>query len=300
MASIAGRVVRVLAVAAVALAATVVTVTGVAVQPAAAFVSPATLTLIPEHLDENPLVVKRAECPVGSVSARVNESGTSPAGLPVSFQGDYALDITGVWADSFYLESFYQRGSTATFTLTCFDGPLVGGVATGAATDTAGATYQLVTTNAAISAPATQAVNVPITVTGNCGTSTTIVSYTYFVFDQAFTQIGSAVTEPYLNTSNYSIAVGTGQSLGLAAGQIARVQVLCNSVTPVSHTASSRLAATTLTAAAAPPAPAGPAAAALAAGGTDSAAPIALALALLSGGGLVLLVRRRTSAPASR
>lgn len=266
----------------------------VAVQPAAAFTDPPTFTLTPSHPDEEPLTTERAECPIGSLSVRVSESGTAPAGTPINFQGDRTLDASGVWEDDFYIDDFYQRGSTTSFTIECYDGPVVGGVVTGAITGTTLASRLIVDSGAAAAAPASIAVDAPLTVTGDCGTSASIVSLTYYVYDNAYTQIGLPTTVGYTGPADYSLAIGTPTALGLPVGETARVQVFCTSSAPSSHTASVRETASAVVAAAVVPAgPAAPAAPALAATGAESVLPLAGGLALIALGGVVLLLRRR-------
>jgi LPXTG-motif cell wall-anchored protein len=222
---------------------------------------------------------------------RVSESGTAPAGTPISFQGDRTLDASGVWQDDFYIDDFYLRGTTTNFTVECYDGPVVAGLVTGAVTGTVLASRLIVDSGAAATAPASIAVDAPLTVTGDCGTSASIVSLTYYVYDNAYTQIGALTTVAYTGPADYSLAIGTPTSLGLPVGETARVQVFCTSSAPATHTASVRETASAVVAAAVvPPAPAAPT---LAATGAESILPLAGGLALITLGGVVLLLRRR-------
>ena len=256
-----------------------------AATPALAF-GPADVTVTPSTTGENPLTTIAVVCPSPSDTMTLTWTGTD-GGAPAAYGGSpEALDVgTGEFSDDYFLESFFDRDTDATFTLECFDGVT--------STGTDSIVYHLPATGAASSTPASLAANANLIATGNCGTATSIVSVSTYAYTQPGSVLisGFPVTTAYNGVGNYSLNLGTPASLGVSAGTSVLVQVLCTSSAPSSHTTSVRSSTTVVSAAAV--APAAPAPSLLPAAGSDSALPLTLGAALVVAGGAILLVRRR-------
>ena len=252
--------------------------------PALAF-GPADITVTPSTTGEDPLTAIATVCPVGTVSATMTWTGTE-SGAPVGY-GPFpvVLDVAGESTDDYYLESFFDRDTDATFALNCLD-------AGSASIGTDSVVYHLPTTNAVSSTPATLAANADLVAAGNCGTASSIVSVSTYAYTQPGSVLitGFPVTTAYSGVGNYGVNLGTPTSLGVSAGTSVLVQVLCNSSDPSFHSTSVRNSTTAVTAAVAAPAAVTPA---LAATGFDSALPLGLGAALLAAGAVLLLARRR-------
>ncbi len=250
---------------------------------AASAFGPADITVTPSTTGENPLTAISVVCPATSVTAVITWTGTQ-GGAPIVYgPSPEALDGAGEFSDDYFLESFFDRDTDATFSVDCRD-------AVPASTGTDSIVYHLPTTGATSTAPATLAANAALVVAGNCGTAVSIVSLDVYAYQQPGSILLSGFPQniAYTNAANYSVNLGTPASLGLPVGSSVLVQVLCNSSAPSTHRTSLRSTTTAVTAAAA-----APAGAALPAAGADSAVPLGLAAALLGGGAVLLLARRR-------
>lgn len=277
--------------AVVLIAAAALTV-GIA-SPAAAF-GPPSITVTPTTTGEGSLAVTAVECPVTSTDAAVTWTGTFNGAPRVLGPTSQALDVNGQWSDTFFLDSFFDRGTVVTFTVACS----AAGVPTG--DNTAAPTlYTIPDTGAVTSTPASSAIDADFAATGNCGSAPAVDGLLVRVFDSTGnTQIGSTINAAYAG-GTYSVSVGSGTSLGLAVGDSVQVQVLCTSTTPSTHTTSGRISITAFTAAVVPPVTPAvtPAAVSnLAAAGTDSLLPLGGAVAILIAGVALVVLRRRVRA----
>jgi len=251
--------------------------------PALAF-GPADITITPSTTGENPLTEIATVCPTGTVSATLFWTGTQ-AGAPKTYgPSPLVLDIVGESSDDYFLESFFDRDTDATIAVNCLD-------AGNASIGSDSALYHLPTTGAVSSTPATLAANADLVATGNCGTATSIVSVSTYLYTQPGSVLvaGFPVTTAYNGVGNYSVNLGTPASHSVSAGTSVLVQVLCTSSAPSSHTTSARSSTTAVTAAVVAPAAVTPA---LAATGFESALPLGLG-AVLAAGGVLLFARRR-------
>lgn len=261
-----------------------------AAAPAFAF-GPADITVTPQATGEDPLTTLAVVCPATSTSVSVTWTGAD-GGAPVTYgPSSETLDGVGEWSNNYYLESFFDRDTDATFTIDCLDAAL-------ASTGTDSVVYHLPTTGAVSSTPATLAANADLVATGNCGTATGVFQLSVEVYDMSGpTSAYGPTTIAYTGPANYSVNVGTPASLGLAAGDTARFYVNCGSNTGSVHTSSIRFTETAILAAAVTPAAtAGPA---LAATGSESVLPLAAGGGLLLLGAAVLILRRRREAAAN-
>lgn len=248
---------------------------------AASAFGPADITVTPSTTGENQLTAVAVVCPVTSVTALITWTGTD-GGAPIVYgPTPSALDAAGEFSDNYFLESFFDRDTDATFALDCRD---AGNVSTG----TDSIVYHLPTTLATSSAPASLAANANIVATGNCGTAVGINSIDVYVYRQpGNTLLTGPVNIAFLNVVNYNVNVGTATSLGVPAGDSVFVQVFCNTTNPAPHVTSVRATTTAITAAVVAPA------AGLADSGVEPAGLVTAAGALLVGAALLLVWRRR-------
>jgi hypothetical protein len=259
-----------------------------AATPAFAF-GPADVTVTPSTTGEDPLTTVAIVCPSPSDTVTSTWSGTD-SGAPISYGGaPDPLDAAGEFSDDYYFESFFDRDTDATLSIECFDG------ATSTGTDSV--VYHLPTTGAVAFAAASRGVNQDLVVTGNCGTAVSIDAIVLNAYQEpADTLIaGFPMTVPYTNAADFSVVVGTGNSLAVPVGDSIDVSVACRSTAPTSHGTSNRITSTLMTAAVTAPPAAAPGSG-LAATGVDLGMPIIAASVLVVTGAGLLLVRRRRAA----
>lgn len=250
--------------------------------PAFAF-GPAEVTLTPTTTGEDQLTTLAVVCPATSDRVAITWTGTDGGSPTVYGPFTEFLDVSGEYADDYYFETFFDRDTDVTVDITCLD--------TVTPTGTDSAVFHLPTTGAVHSAPASRGINQDITVTGNCGTSTSIDSIRVeaYLVSPSTLLAGYPIVVPYTNAADYSINVGSGDSLSVAEGDSIDVYVVCHSTAPAPHNVSNRVSRTLMTAAVIAPAAGG---SALAATGIELSAPLGAAAALVAAGVALLLIRR--------
>lgn len=256
--------------------------------PAFAF-GPATITITPSTTGEDPLTSVGAVCPSPSDSVTITWTGTHSGSPVVLGPTSYVLDGAGEFLSNYYMESFFDRDTDATFSMECFNGAV--------STGTDSTVYHLPTTGAVSSAPASLGVNQDLIVTGNCGSTVSVVSIeisAYRASDDSLLS-GFPFGVAYTNAADYSVSIGSGTTFSVPETDSITVSIQCRTSAPALHTASNRVTSTLMTAAVTAPPAAAPGAGALASTGTEITAPIAAGGALVIAGALLMLVRRRRS-----
>jgi LPXTG-motif cell wall-anchored protein len=253
-----------------------------AASPALAF-GPADVTLTPTTTGEDQLTTLAVVCPAPSDSVDITWTGTDGGVATVYGPFNELLDASGEYADDYYFETFFDRDTDVTVDITCLDA--------GTPSGTDSAVFHLPTTGAVHTGPASRGINQDITVTGNCGTSANIDSIRVEAYRVSTDTVlaGFPSVVPYTNAADYSITVGSGNSLGVVQGDSIDVYVVCHSTDPAPHNVSNRVNRTLMLAAVVAPAAGG---AALAATGTDLTVPLIAATALVAAGAALLLIRR--------
>jgi hypothetical protein len=243
---------------------------------------PAEVTLTPTTTGEGQLATLAVVCPSPSDSVDITWTGTKNS-APIVYGPFSETLAVGEFSNDYYFDSFFDLDTDATIDITCLD--------TVTPTGTDSLVYHVPTTGAAHSAPASRGVNQDITVTGNCGTSTNIdsITVTAYLVSTSAVLTGYPTVVPYTNAANYSLNIGSGDSLGAPVADSVDVYVACHSTAPAPHNVSNRSSRTLMTAAVVAPAAGG---SALAATGSDLSAPLVSAAALLVAGAVLLVMRR--------